>query len=102
MWHTWQRSLVRPKVRAVEDNGHRATVQLNFTIACDQTGEAGTVHALCISWEVGKQIGAPPQKDGQLFIGSMVIVSRATVGAHSAKLHVSKSALGLENIPGVH
>lgn len=102
MQHPWQWSFVRPKVCAVEDDRHSATVQLDFTIACDKTGEAGTVHTLSVSWEVGKQIGAPPQKDGQLFVRSTIIVSRATVGAHSGKLHICKSALRLENIPCVH
>ncbi len=57
----------------------------------------GAVQTLRVSWEVREQIGAPPQKDGQLIIGARVSVSRAVVRAHTGKLHVSEGTLGLEN-----
>ncbi len=104
MGQAWKRSLIRPEVCAIENDGCRAPIQLSFTVACDQAGRMGAVQTLRVSWEVWEQIGAPPQKDGQLIIGARVSVSRAMVRAHTGKLHVSEGTLGLENptVPRVH
>ncbi len=104
MGQAWQRSLIRPEVCAIENDGCRAPIQLDFTVACNQTGRMDAVQTLCVSWEVREQIGAPPQKDGQLITRARVSVSRAVVCAHTGKLHVSEGTLGLENptVPCVH